>query len=360
MPDCGQLAQIRTDQQTIRYMLQWHITNKCNLRCEHCYQETYHGQGLPLPDLLGILQQFKDFILEQRKRGDEVARGYVTVTGGEPFARRDILKLLGELAAEKELLSFSVLTNGTIMSPELAREVARLAPGYVQVSVEGGQATHDKIRGEGTFNKTASCLQILREAGVRTMVSFTAHRSNYKEFPEVVGMACDLGVSRVWADRLIPEGSGADIASKMLSPQETLEFFEIMAEARKQSLQSAGCRTEVAMHRALQFLLSQSQPYHCTAGDTLFTVMPNGDLCPCRRMPITAGNLLVTPLNTLYNCDLFKSLRAPGKSISGCESCQHAGACRGGLKCLSFAITGDAFRVDPGCWMSDQTISKTA
>ena len=111
------------------------------------------------------------------------------------------------------------------------------------------------------------------------------------------------------------------------------------------------CRTEVSMHRALQFLEGGYRPYHCTAGDTLVTVEPNGDLYPCRRMPIQVGNMMETPLLKLYyGSDLFRSLRDRNRISDNCQSCFYSKLCRGGLKCLSYAVTGDPFRSDPGCW----------
>ena len=50
--------------------------------------------------------------------------------------------------------------------------------------------------------------------------------------------------------------------------------------------------TTMSMYRALQFQITNDFAYGCTAGDTLLTVMENGDLVPCRRMPIIVGNLL--------------------------------------------------------------------
>ena len=164
-----------------------------------------------------------------------------------------------------------------------------------------------------------------------------------------------LRVARVWSDRLIPCGSGATLGSQLLTPQETREYFELMRQAQKQAQRAwFGC-TEIAMHRALQFLVAGGQPYHCTAGDTLITVQPNGDLLPCRRMPIRVGNLLETPLRELYQCDLFQSLRDRECVIAGCEGCAYAGQCRGGLRCLSYAVTGDPFVADPGCWLAAST-----
>lgn len=107
------------------------------------------------------------------------------------------------------------------------------------------------------------------------------------------------------------------------------------------------------MHRALQFLVGGGRPYHCTAGDTLVTVQPNGDLYPCRRMPIRVGNLLETPLPELYyESDLFCSLRNRNRISDGCQGCLYSKLCRGGLKCLSYATTADLFTADPGCWHS--------
>jgi radical SAM protein with 4Fe4S-binding SPASM domain len=77
------------------------------------------------------------------------------------------------------------------------------------------------------------------------------------------------------------------------------------------------------------------------AGDTLVTVMPNGDLYPGRRMPVRAGNLLETPLSQLYDCELFATLRDRTCVSAGCENCLYAHLCGGGLRCLAFATTGD-------------------
>lgn len=356
MVTCGQLEQVYNDLETIRFMLQWHITHRCNLRCDHCYQETYERDELPLSDLRKILGQFREFLETYREqKGDRTARGYITVTGGEPFSRSDFPELLREFAASRDLFSFSVLTNGTMLSESMIRLLSECRPGYVQVSIDGAPATHDEIRGAGSFQKSMLSIQRLVDSGVRTMIAFTAHRGNYREFPEVARIARKMRVSRVWSDRLIPNGSGKELKEQMLTTAETREFFELMQAAREESeREDPNGVTEVAMHRALQFLVGDGYPYHCTAGDTLFTVMPNGDFYPCRRMPIRVGNLLEKPLSELYNCQVFRELRDPERVSSGCESCSHNGHCRGGLKCLSYAVTGDPFQADPGCWHAEE------
>ena len=181
----------------------------------------------------------------------------------------------------------------------MAQRLQGLGPRFVQVSVEGGQATHDRIRGPGNFDRTVSALKHMVKVGIRSFVSFTAHQGNFREFAEVARLGSRLGVLRVWADRLVPSGSGSALAQQVLSPDETREFIEIMQKARTEVARSWFNRTEIGMHRALQFLAGGARPYHCTAGDSLVTVQANGDLYPCRRMPFRVGNLMETDLTEL-------------------------------------------------------------
>lgn len=333
-------------------LLQWHITERCNLRCAHCYQDAYGGSELDFDGQLAVVEQYKDLLAFWRDRTDRVVNGHITVTGGEPFAHRNFLDLLEVFAANRRRFSFAILTNGSFIDRTMARRLRQLGPRFVQVSIEGTKATHDSIRGDGNFERTVAAIRYLRDARMPTMISFTAHRGNFREFPAVAWLGCRLGVDKVWSDRLIPHGSGAAMREHVLTPDETREYFTIMARARKMAqLTRILHGTEIAMNRALQFMADGGAPYHCAAGDNLVTVQPNGDLYPCRRMPISVGNVMQTPLIDLYyGAGLFRTLRDPFRIAEGCLTCEHAPRCRGGLKCLSCAVTGDPFQPDPGCW----------
>lgn len=342
-------------------LLQWHITERCNLRCAHCYQDSYSGDELPFDQLLQILEQYKGLLARWRDTHGQALRGQITVTGGEPFVRNDFLDLLHVFARDRRQFRFAILSNGTLIDAALAKRLGELRPAFVQISVEGTRETHDRIRGAGNYDKAVAALRHLVRVRVRTLISFSAHRGNFREFPEVACLGRSLGVSRVWADRVIPSGSGAALASQLLTPEETCEFFQIMQSERERTNRQWFERTEIAMHRALQFLVGGGQAYCCTAGDSLITVQPNGDLYPCRRMPICVGNLMETPLGQLYDSSgLFRRLRDRALISAGCEDCCHRRSCRGGLKCLSYAVTGDPFTADPGCWHRSNTTGQSA
>lgn len=340
-----------------RMLLQWHVTERCNLRCTHCYQEDVGPPHPSWEELLATLERLEAFLAACRaNRAGLPFRAHITVTGGEPFVRSDFMRLLERLAAGRARYSFAVLTNGTAIDRERARALARLRPGFVQVSLDGRPETHDRIRGRGSHARAVEGIRNLVGAGVPTFLSFTAQPSNFRDFPAVARLGRGLGVARVWSDRLIPQGQGGQLHDAVMSPQETREWVELMRAERSRGWLAC---SPVALHRALQFADSGSCSYRCAAGDTLLAVLPNGEVVPCRRMPIVVGNLHDEPLETLYaENPTLRWLRDRSRVSAGCERCFYSDSCGGGLRCLSYAVHGDAFRADPGCWLAADRASR--
>jgi radical SAM protein with 4Fe4S-binding SPASM domain len=340
--------------------MQWHVTDRCNLRCSHCYQETYSGEEMDKRALLQVLEGFKDLQDLPRFSGDDCQRrAHVNVTGGEPFVREDLFDLLEALHGEGAWLSYGVLTNGTLVDEEVVRRLVRLRPSMVQVSIEGNASTHDSIRGAGTFEKALGAIKAMSRAGLWTVVSFTAHRGNFREFPDVARWARRAGARKVWTDRLLPFGAGSAMSDLTLTPEETREFFDLV-HVTQRKIARWRSSTFVRMDRGLQFLVGTGLPYRCSAGDTLVTVMPNGDVLPCRRMPIVVGNLLEEALPRIYEGSPFlNDLREPERVPEGCETCNFLLSCKGGSRCISYAVHGDPFKADPGCWLASSGPSFT-
>jgi len=332
--------------------VQWHITNRCNQRCLHCYQKEYDDNEPSFSDLLFILEQIKKFVVLCKKNSKKKdLKAQITLTGGEPFIRDDFILLLEKIHSIKPLFKFAILSNSTLINNSILTKLQDLKPSYFQVSIDGNNKSHDYIRGQGNHQKVIQSIRKLIKYDIPTIISFTSHQYNYLDFPDVAKLGRSLKVKRVWADRLVPMGN-ATLQKMKLTKKNTQEFFKIMYNERKKAQQSLFCKTEISMNRALQFLIAGGRPYHCTAGDRLINIMPNGDLYPCRRMPIKVGNLFDNSLIDLYqNSILFNHLRDNEKIPSECKGCFYAHYCKGGLKCLSYAETDDPFNSDPGCWL---------
>jgi len=333
------------------FLLQWHITERCNLRCQHCYQDNYKNNELPFEILVSIFEQFKGFILKLEEVANHKITAHINITGGEPFIRKDFFDLLEIFYENKKWLSFGILSNGSFIDESCAKQLKQLRPSFVQISLEGIEETHDQIRGTGHFQECISALKYLQKQQIKTLISFTAHKNNYQQFQEVAEIGRQLKVNRVWSDRLIPCGSGSDLQT--LNSEETLHFFQMMSETKRKIEKKWFNQTEVALHRALQFLVG-GNAYKCSAGKSLLTIQPNGDVYPCRRMPIKVGNVLEMNLFNIYQQNiLLQQLRDKTKTSKGCEKCFYEKHCRGGLKCLSYALTNDPFQADPSCWLAN-------
>ncbi len=327
-----------------RFVLQWHLSENCNLKCLHCYQENHKPVQLEYERLLEIYNQYKELLKKLNMKG------HINITGGEPLCNPHFFKILEEIKKDSEDITFSILSNGTLITSKIAEKIKSYNPYYVQVSLEGGRKTNDYIRGKGTYKKIAQGIINLRNQNIFTSISFTATKLNYKEFPKVVKYARKYHVNNVWSDRYIPLGDSKD-KELALNYEETREYLNIMNEERNKLIDKKRNITTISMYRALQFQMTNDFAYGCTAGDTLLTVMENGDLVPCRRMPIVVGNLFENTMYDLYeNSDILKDLRKK-KVPDECNDCEHSESCHGGLKCLTYAIYKDLNHKDIGCNM---------
>lgn len=141
----------------------------CNLRCSHCFISC------------GPTNRSHDFMSRESVRAylqeaEELGARDFYFTGGEPFLHRD---LLGILEDTLRVGPASVLTNGTLVTPETAAALAALGRGNpyaleMRVSLDGlTPATNDPIRGEGAFEETMAGLRALASAGFLPIVTVT-------------------------------------------------------------------------------------------------------------------------------------------------------------------------------------------
>lgn len=330
-----------------KFLIQWHITENCNQRCLHCYQDDYSSEDLNID----ILKKFFNEFLKLIKYLNQSENNYwlhINFTGGEPFVRNDFLELLEYCKNQYNNLSFGILTNGALLDENAINVLNNLKVAFVQLSLEGNKQIHDKIRGKNNYFIVKTAAKLLVKNKIKTYLSFTAHKNNYNAFKDVAKTARKLKVNKLWADRFVPFGTGTDMKELVLTAKDNLKFMQIMNK-EKQKLKFFS-NTEVSMNRALHFQETGHYPYKCSAGNSLITVLHNGDVLPCRRLPIKAGNLLTDSLINIYkNSKILTELRNSKQQITGCESCSYQEFCLGGAKCMAYALKKDYFSGDPGC-----------
>ncbi len=338
------------------------ITARCNRRCAHCYQESYDQPDPSWEQLHFLITQCRDFLDEAEDAGifREIAspvRARLSLTGGEPVLSPNFLRLMKEVSLDVRHFSGRFLTNGTLIHAQLAKRLKDLPLEVVSVSIDGMEKTHDLRRGKGSFRQAIRGIEHLLKESIPTVVSFSADRLNYRDIPEVAEMVKKLGVRRFWSDRCLPLGRMQQ--ANVLNAEETRTYVGLLQSTAK-ALDDEDGRFKVLTHRALQFLPvfeNEGPPfgrdiYQCSAGLFTLCIQANGDVYPCRRLPIKAGNLWKTPLTRIYlENRVMKELRRRN-TPSLCRACRYAAACNGGLRCFSHAALGSWRKADPGCWLA--------
>src|SRR5574340_1196045 len=101
------------------FFVQFHLTERCNLRCTHCYQSQTLPEELSLPEIKSVIDEVSEMLKEWESAYNVSLTSSFNITGGEPFLRRDIFTVLEEL--KNSGFDTYLLSNGTLISREKAR-----------------------------------------------------------------------------------------------------------------------------------------------------------------------------------------------------------------------------------------------
>ena len=346
-----------SDNDENEFYFQWHLTDKCNLKCVHCYQnDTSNSSELMLEELKAIADEI-DLTLSRWKKD-----GRVAVTGGEPFVRKDVIDLLTYLEQLPHIKKLGILTNGTLIKQniEFLKRLTKLH--YVQLSLEGRKEINDGIRGNGTFDTVIESTGILVASGIPTRWMVTLHKKNVSEVPFIIDLALENGVSTLTFERLVPMGSGESFTDYVLSPEELKEIFEHIVK-RSDEEYSKGSGLTVLKLRTLWVLvdperadkdlatpIEQAVGACCSIGMDSLCILPDATVLPCRRLPIPIGNLKNDSLFKIwYTSKVLWDIRDKRNLKGKCNGCEYIPRC-GGCRATAYALTGDYLAEDPQCW----------
>jgi radical SAM protein with 4Fe4S-binding SPASM domain len=156
---------------SLRY-LEFQITDRCNLRCRHCYVGDGLHQDLPSEKIFKVLREF-----------EEIQGLRLLLSGGEPLLHPNFWGI-NEILRDYPFRSV-LLSNGTLITEETAK---KLRVHEVQVSLDGMKEGHESIRGEGTFGKTLQAIDNIQDANIRVSVATMIHQRNLKEFDKLASL----------------------------------------------------------------------------------------------------------------------------------------------------------------------------
>jgi MoaA/NifB/PqqE/SkfB family radical SAM enzyme len=260
-------------------------TMRCNLNCYGCYAWEY-DKGAELET---------DLVHRILNEAREMGIYFITVSGGEPFIRRDLL----DIFAAHDDLYFQVYTNGTFIDSSLAKTLSRLGNVLPVISVEGWEKETDDRRGPGAFQKILAAMSRLREEGVLFGFSATATRQNNELIisEQFVRFLAEQGCFIGWFFNYIPIGKKPTM-NLMPTPEQRIYRRRQLVELRN----------KIPMVMA-DFWNDGPLVGGCIAGDRYLHINSRGDVEPCVFVHFSVDNIKEKSLTEVLNSPFFHAIR---------------------------------------------------
>ncbi len=337
------------------FFVQWHLTERCNLGCRHCYQGWQSSVEMSLPEIKQAVGEVSDMIKDWSDTYEIAFSPSMNITGGEPFLRHDLFNILQEM--KKEGFEIYLLTNGTLVNPKRARTLADLGVSGVQVSMEGPEHIHDAIRGAGSYAASTAGVKHLVDAGLAVTLNVTVSNLNAEHVKEVVTLGSHAGVQRIGLSRLVPFGRGRALLSEMLDSKQLRELYESLF-----SLELEGIEIVTGDPVAAQIRIRAGEDAGatavsgCAAGVSGLTIQPNGNVTPCRRLPLSLGNVRTDSVREIWAASpVLEALRDRQSYPGKCGACARWARCRG-CRAIAYAYSrskgeNDFLADDPQCFL---------
>jgi len=281
----------------------YYITFVCNLRCRHCYV----GDNLASNTHADL-----DVITTNLAACGRAGAKKVTFLGGEPTLHPDYDRIL--LVAARQCFERIVVdTNGLggFPIPVDTDLDGRLA---VRLSFDGiDPATHDAIRGTGTFSRTLATLRRVVGSSVRVEATFTVNAQNYQQVENVVSFFAAEGASEVNFHMVSLTGNAKGSARLGLSPEAVLDIQQVLERIRQTS------RIPIRFPRLL--IRNEALPMAITEGcscrlfdNSVLLLFPNGRQlrCPLEISRELNHDVAIKQTDGFHGCPLSHKLFPSG------------------------------------------------
>ena len=148
--------------------------------------------------------------------------------------------------------------------------------------------------------------------------------------------------------------------SEMLTPEEARRLYETAFSVQVPGLEIVtGDPIASQMRRQQSEDLGNTPVGGCAAGVSGLTLLPDGTITPCRRLPIPVGNVRSDRLREVWaTSDVLARLRNRNLYSSSCGRCPRWAECRG-CRAIAYAYAqlqghDDYLGPDPQCFVENR------
>jgi len=278
--------------------VQWKITNRCNLRCEHCYTNANDHENTDLEDSL-----------LKRVANDIISAGImeVTISGGEALLVKGIENIVTMLMNSG--VSVLIFTNGILLKefidklPDVTKHLL-----HFSVSIDGNEKIHDEIRGKGTFAKSIEGIKYAISHGYKLVTNTVIMKKNIGCIGALISYLHKMGVDQVQLSNLIIKGRANEKMQVTVSERKELmrQLSSIVNDIGETEILYAEIPdgqddSEIYKITSKGNYFLGNEQWKCSAGIGKATINHRGDLLCCPFIEKSKlGNLLEHNLDELW------------------------------------------------------------
>lgn len=297
--------------------LNWFVTNNCNLSCNHC---GVSANDIKFKNL--TLEEFANIIPDLRKIGTE----YISLSGGEPFSRKDIFDIIAVLKICE--FKVSAVTNGFNFKKN-KKKLSEYPLNSIMISIDGLEETHNKIRGsKNSFQEAISAIEVSKEVGINVVnVHTCVYPENFGELEKLRELFFSKGINQWILRPVFPSGRAKDKNKYSLSNEQIKELLYFARDSVFQGFDII-MGDDIAYLGKLDSILSM-KPFFFSGGWNSMVILPNGDIKGVEEdfLPVEGNILKDSIIDIWYN--KFEYYRFP-KIPSTCLNCNYYPNCHGG------------------------------
>ena len=318
--------------------LHFEMTNKCNLRCKHCYNIKYLESGKK--DL--TTDEIKKVIDKSLEAGVKD----IGFSGGEPFMRDDIF----ELIEYSKAFPIHILSNGILIDEKVVERLNQIDDLFLEIRISlDGFSKHECLRNYD-YKKVLHNIELLLKNNYVITVNTMITDDNLDQLMEMYEYFKTIGVDRWRLDFIFNAGNAMkngikyDEESKLFSVLKELIDRYIKEEPEMELDINKVFRSRFLYDKAPITYSLDSKP--CEYQGSL-TVRPNGDVSFCPSMDKTYGNIFESSVEDIANSDEWKAFAnikvrdLPSK----CTECSYMEYCGGGCRADAYYSTSDVLGV---------------
>lgn len=348
----------------------WNITRTCNLRCIHCYSDSGSDiaeKELTTGEALSLIDDLAQFNVP-----------VILFSGGEPLLRPDFFELVNH--AREKGIRVTISTNGTLITPDLARDIKKAGVSYVGISLDGIGENNDRFRGKkGAFEAALKGIRYCRRESQRVGLRFTINRHNYHELPDIFNLLVEEDIPRACFYHLVYSGRGSKMIDEDISHEETRAALDLIID-RTADFHRRGLDKEIltvdnhADGVYVYLSLLQKDPARAEqamellqlnggnrSGIAIAQIGWDGNVHPDQfTQNHTLGNILEQSFSEIWSNPthpILKGLKDRKPLLTGrCKQCRWLDICNGNFRARAEAVFGDFWAPDPACYLTDQEI----